>query len=119
MVSEFMVFFHVQAQIRARSPLLVYKVVPVYTLLWFRPEIGGHTCPRTVRSVSAIFKKIGVRVRDLKIFDVRVRVRDLKIFDVRVRVRRQGRTRLSADTLVRVRRSLVTTFCMTSNGILR
>lgn len=53
-----------------------------------------------------------VRVRDYKICDVRVRVRvrGFKIFHVRVhvRVRGQGRTRMSADTSVRVHRSLVT-----------
>ena len=52
-----------------------------------------------------------VRVRGFKICDVRVRVhvRGFKIFHVRVhvRVRGQGRTRMSADTSVRVHRSLV------------
>ena len=58
--------------------------------------------PRDRRTrVSAIFRKIHVRVR--------VRVRGFKNFHVRVRVRvrGQGRTWLSADTGVRVHRSLV------------
>ena len=55
----------------------------------YRPEIGGHACPRLVRpvSVSAIFQKIHVRgVKKLHV-RVRVRVRDLKKFHVHVGVR--------------------------------
>ena len=48
-------------------------------------------------SMSAVTKKIGVRVRDHDFSDVHVRVRG------------QGRTRLSADTGVRVHRSLIDT----------
>ena len=44
-------------------------------------------CPRLIRpvSVSAIFRKIHVRVRGLKNFHVRVRVRGFKNLHVRVR----------------------------------
>ena len=56
--------------------------------------------------------RVRVRVRGFKICDVRVRVRvrGFKIFHVRVhvRVRGQERTRMSADTSVRVHRSLIT-----------
>ena len=57
--------------------------------------------------------RVRVRVRGFKICDVRVRVRvrGFKIFHVRVhvRVRGQGRTRMSADTSVRIHRSLYNT----------
>ena len=53
--------------------------------------------------MSAVTKKIGVRVR------VRVRDHDFLDVRVRVRVRGHGRTRLSADMGVRVHRSLAYT----------
>ena len=54
-------------------------------------------------------KNFQVCVRGLKNFHVRVRVRDHDFSDVRVRVRVRGlgRTLLSADTGLRVHRSLV------------
>ena len=79
-------------------------------------------CPRHVRArirvrgLKNFDVRVRVRVRGLKICDVRVRVRGFQIFDVRgfkifhvrvhVRVRGQGVTHMSADTSVRVHRSL-------------
>ena len=70
----------------------------------------SNFCDVRVRDYKICDVRVRVRVRGFKICDVRVRVhvRGFKIFHVRVhvRVRGQGRTRMSADTSVRVHRSL-------------
>ena len=66
----------------------------------------SNFCDVRVRDYKICDARVRVRVRGFKICDVRVRVhvRGFKIFHVRVRG--QGRTRMSADTSVRVHRSL-------------